>query len=173
MKLISEEKYLEHHGVPGMKWGHHKTGLQNWGKEAGKLTKNQLIHPILTGKANQQSINSEKSAKTRARRQTLYQNTKDLKDVNSRMEKMLADRKNKKMSELKDIPPKTNWFKEAHKVNTNNALHPFITDKANKESIKSEKSLGTRIRRKTLYQNTKDLKDVNSRIEKMLAEKKN
>jgi hypothetical protein len=81
---------------------------------------------------------------------------------------MLAD---KKKTKLKDIDG-TNWFKEANKASTNSSLHRSITKQANKESIRSEKSMATRMRRRALFQNTKELSDVNSRIDQMLAEKR-
>jgi hypothetical protein len=83
---------LKHVGIMGMKWGHRKAQAKAWLKEAGTTTKNSLLHPYLTDKANKASINSEKKLGTRLRRSTVYQKTKELKDVNSRVKKMQAEK---------------------------------------------------------------------------------
>ena len=64
----------------------------------------------------------------------------------------------------------TSWTKEAKKMTGNSLKHPFLNDRADRES-KAADSFGNRLRRNTLYQNTKDIQDVNARFEKLLSDK--
>jgi hypothetical protein len=63
------------------------------------------------------------------------------------------------------------WLKEAGKMTLSQYTHPIITTKANKASIGSG-DLKSKLRRRLLYQNTADIKDVNQRIAALLAAKK-
>ena len=168
MKMISENE-LAHVGVLGMKWGKRK-GKSSWLKEAGKVTKNNLLHPIITDKADRESKKAG-SFKDNVRRTLAYQSTKDLKDINSRVDKILADKKKMKDVNQKSINKGSSWLKEAGKVTMNNLVHPILTDKADRESKKAG-SFKDNVRRTLVYQNTKDLKDINSRVNKMIADKK-
>ena len=99
------DKYLSHVGVMGMKWGVRRGAqrLGNWTKEAGKMTKNNFKHPFLTTKANRESLKADTTG-NKVRRTMVYQNTKDLKDINSRVNKMVTKLNNKKISTIqKDI----------------------------------------------------------------------
>ena len=93
---------LQHHGIKGMKWGVRRSqavldraagrkSSTSWEKEAKKMTINNLKHPILTNKADRESKAAD-SFGNRLRRNTLYQNTKDLQDVNARFEKLLSQK---------------------------------------------------------------------------------
>lgn len=62
------------------------------------------------------------------------------------------------------------WLKEAGKLMKNQVKHPFLTDKADKESKKSD-TMGTKIRRSIVFQNTKELKDINNRVDKKISKK--
>jgi hypothetical protein len=65
----------------------------------------------------------------------------------------------------------SSWLKEAVTATTNNLRHPIITGKAFRDSEKAS-SFKDLVRRKTLYVNTKELRDVNQRTSKMLLDKK-
>lgn len=111
---VSTEQPIEtlyHYGVLGMHWGkrggtgahvsdsakHLQSGknkVTDWLKEAGKLKLSDLRHPIITKKANLSSIKAD-TWPNKFRRTLVYQNTKDLKDVNQRVETLLAEKKNK------------------------------------------------------------------------------
>ena len=187
---------LKHYGVLGMKWGKRTAAVKNWGKEAGKLTVNSYKHPILSDRANKESIKADPSIKSRLRRTMVYQNTKDIKDVNQRLDKMLADKAARKAqlkkmrgekaearkaaakgyvdSVMKSIgnQPAKDWLKEAGKLTIDSYKHPILSDRANQESIKADPSLKSRMRRQFVYQNTNDIRDVNQRLAKMVADKK-
>lgn len=164
---------LIHWGVPGMKWGVRKARAKTWLKEAGKVTKNSLLHPNITNKANADSIRATKSKKELLRRTLAYQSTKDLKDVNRRVDAYLKKQKNKKLKDIKVRQEKMKaakkWMSEAGKLTLNSILHPIVSDKANRESIASSKTISEKLRRSMLYQNTSDIKDVNRRIEQALT----
>ena len=106
---VSTEQPIEslyHYGIPGMHWGKRggqanksggniqaaKSHVASWLKEAGKMTLNSYTHPILTNKANRASIASD-GLKDRLRRTMVYQNTKDIKDINQRVAALLAEKK--------------------------------------------------------------------------------
>lgn len=61
------------------------------------------------------------------------------------------------------------WAREAGKATKNSITNPWLTDRANAQSIRSEKTLGSKLRRTFVYQKTKDLKDVNRRVAQMKA----
>ena len=97
---------LQHHGVLGMKWGVHRyqnkdgtltslgkrrQSLTSWTKESKKMIDNSFKHPFLNARADQESKVAD-SFGNRLRRNTLYQNTKDIQDVNARFEKLLSDK---------------------------------------------------------------------------------
>jgi len=91
------DQSLAHFGVLGMKWGVHRTATQlgksagNWGKEAGKMIKSNYTHPIITSRANRESKKADTMG-NRVRRTLVYQNTKDLKDINKRIDTMVAEK---------------------------------------------------------------------------------
>ena len=88
---------LMHYGKKGMKWGKRGVGIKTYAKEAGKMTVNSLKHPILSNKAQAKSLKA-RTMKDRARRTMLYQNTKDVKDINKRVSSMLTSKR-----KVKDI----------------------------------------------------------------------
>lgn len=59
------------------------------------------------------------------------------------------------------------WLREAATATKNSITNPGKSDQANRESIAAEKTLGGKLRRSLLVQNTKDLKDVNARVAAM------
>ena len=114
---------LAHYGVPGMKWGHRKAAGDSWLREAGKITVSTYKHPILTKKANRESIRTE-GTKTKLRRKFGYQNTKELKDVNDRINAKVAER-----------APITRYSKNpsADHVNSREIKRKPISEMSNKE----------------------------------------
>jgi hypothetical protein len=128
---------LAHFGIKGMHWGVrrklidigrsdgaqkpgnsiYRTGkaVSDWGKEAGKLTKNNYRHPFLTSKAARASLKSD-TIGNRLRRTMVYQNTKNLRDINKRTDKLVAQKaaqralKKAEKAKMKDI--KTQYRKE-------------------------------------------------------------
>ena len=114
---------LAHYGVPGMKWGHRKAAGDSWLREAGKMTVSTYKHPILTKKANRESIRTE-GTKTKLRRKFGYQNTKELKDVNDRINAKVAER-----------APITRYSKNpsADHVNSREIKRKPISEMSNKE----------------------------------------
>lgn len=81
---------LKHYGRIGMKWGKRTARAGGWLKEAGKLSKSSVTNPFLSDRANKESI-ATGNLKTKLRRSLLYQNTKELKDVNARIEQMKSN----------------------------------------------------------------------------------
>jgi len=173
--------------------------LGEYGKEVGKMELNVLKHPILTTKANYESKQAS-PLKDRIRRELVYSNTKEVKDVNSRVDALAKEHLAKKEAketakkELKSAKSKADydkaakkytdsllsagaskspkaWLSEAGKVAINGYIHPIITNRANTQS-KQAGSFGNEVRRTLLYQNTNDLRDVNQRIYKAIADKK-
>ena len=114
---------LAHYGVKGMKWGHRKSQGDSWLKEAGKMTVSTYRHPILTKKANRESIRTE-NTKTRVRRKLGYQNAKELKDVNDRIDAKLLER-----------APITRYSKNpsADHINSREIKRKPISEMSNKE----------------------------------------
>jgi hypothetical protein len=58
--------------------------------------KNQQIHPILSSIAIRDSINADKKTATKVRRILVYQKTAEIKDINSRVDIMIAKKQAKK-----------------------------------------------------------------------------
>lgn len=95
--MDDNQRVLSHFGVPGMKWGVRKaaSAAGRYAKEAGKLTKNSYVHPILTKKAASASISKDKLG-TRLRRTTIANTTKELADINQRVDKAVQQRAQQK-----------------------------------------------------------------------------
>ena len=81
---------LLHYGVLGMHWGQTKGSAKAWVKEARIMSKNSLRHPNLTDRADKASKNAS-SFKDQIRRELVYQNLNEIKDVNARTAKMITD----------------------------------------------------------------------------------
>ena len=95
--MDDNQRALSHFGVPGMKCGVRKaaSAAGRYAKEAGKLTKNSYVHPILTTKAASASISKDKLG-TRLRRTTIANTTKELADINQRVDKAVQQRAQQK-----------------------------------------------------------------------------
>jgi len=104
--MDNNQRGLSHTGVLGMKWGVRRAGnaIKSRVRETTKYTKNSYLHPFLTGKAERQSMDKN-SFGTIARRSLVYQKTSEIKDINTRVNKMLA-----KKAKIKQI--KTEYRKE-------------------------------------------------------------
>lgn len=157
MKMLSKSDELKHFGIPGMRWGVRKGpnrvnigkkpgAASEWLKEAGQLTKNNLRHPILADRANRASIAAEKTLGSKLRRSLVVQNTKDLKDVNARLDKAIAQKKAEKehmktilkkydvqikkyMADMDDTPAGEKAWNEAKKLRAQmgtNAVQRFF-----------------------------------------------
>jgi hypothetical protein len=112
---------LQHFGIPGMKWGHRKnpgafgSAIKSRIKEVGRYTKNSTLHPIITSRAANASIRGEKLG-TQVRRMYVGQKTKEIKDVNDRVDVLMAKKaaekalKKAEKAKIKDI--KTQYRKE-------------------------------------------------------------
>lgn len=92
MWQYNQTSELYHSGVMGMKWGHRK----QYAKAVGQFEKNNIMHPILSTKANKQSIHADKLS-TRLKRNSLYQKTNEIEDVNRRTANLVKE-KNKQKS---------------------------------------------------------------------------
>lgn len=163
---------LAHFGVLGMKWGVRRNPRMLTAKR--QLAADKKVKDFLD-KGGHTSVGFTK------KRQAAY-DSRDKKIVEDRIaknekrlvEKALKKAEKVKVKEIKNSKQHTNgesWFKEAGKLMKNQYAHPILTERADRASKKAD-TFGNRLRRNTIYQNTKDLKDVNSRIEKMLADKR-
>lgn len=183
---------LKHYGVLGMHWGVRKA--EDYGRAVGKTAVNSYVHPILTRRANNQSIASEKTIGARARRRMLYSKTSELQDLNSRTANLVEEKKAAKLkkkaarleAKIKSIEGKkfisfdtkkniSSFERYARVVgqgSINAYMHPFLQDAAFRKSIASEKSFGTRLRRLMLYSNTNEIADMNRRAEQLFEAKK-
>ncbi len=109
--MNEQNNSLQHYGVPGMKWGVRKAvkigntlnkGINNARKrnmETSKYAINKAFHPILSAKADVASMRGQ-SLGTKMRRSMLYQKTEEVRDINKRVESLIQQRMNKKLSEI-------------------------------------------------------------------------
>jgi len=108
------------------------------------------------------------------KRQATY-DKRDRRIIEKRIQKtetMLTNKANLKEVKAKakqGKPIADSWLKEAGKLFVSNNRHPMIARMANEESIRTG-DLKTQLRRRLIVQNTKELKDVNQRIEAMLKD---
>ena len=101
MSMQSNEE-LKHYGVLGMKWGVRKAVLNyaNYSQERAKFLKKSITNPRLTAKANAQSISND-TRKNQIRRTILGSYTlNDMKDINKRVDSLIKEKMNKKLSEI-------------------------------------------------------------------------
>lgn len=58
------------------------------------------------------------------------------------------------------------------KLLKNDIKHPIAVNKANSESIRATKGIGSKVRRSMVYQKTNEINDINKRTEKIVNDKK-
>ena len=158
---MSNQKYLSHYGILGMKWGVRRQpgpdglvgksrgqAIKEWGSEAGKLTKTNLRHPGIVAKAKEESINAEPTFRNRLRRTMLYENTDNIKDVNARVAVKLKIQKEKKEAERRAQEKKK---APKNQGPTNNQLRMDRHEAYEKEYERLAKEHGLKEKQQNLY----------------------
>jgi hypothetical protein len=170
--MFTEEKpdldELIHYGKLGMKWGRRKGASKyptgGGGPKKTMITKKRqlamdkkLLGVLDKGQHLSVGLTKKRQVKYDARDRAYLE-----KKINSAEVKAKAKA---------GKPVADYWLKEAGKATLSNIRHPIITGKANRESIATG-NLSSQLRRSLGYQNTKDLKDVNRRIDAALKAKR-
>lgn len=170
--MFTEEKpdldELIHFGVLGMHWGRRK-GVSKYPTGGGGPKKIMVTkgRQLAMDKKLLGVLDKEKhlSVGLTKKRQAKY----DARD-RAYLEKKINNQEVKAKAKA-GKPVADSWLKEAGKLTWSSVRHPIIADRANRESIATG-DLSSKLRRSLLFQNTKEAKDVNRRIDAALKAKR-
>jgi hypothetical protein len=151
------EDFLEHHGILGMHWGHRKVESGHADGFLSSLNKKRL----------KSAINAQTKDVISLRKGGMHAEADAVEANINKYKKKLQKADNHEHA----VGWAHSWLKEAGKMQVSSLRHPIITSKANRAS-KKEGTLGSKLRRGLVYQNTTDLRDVNRRIDELLNNKK-
>ena len=100
---MTQEEFLLHYGVKGMKWGVRKaaSGAGRYAKALGGNVALNVRHPILNNRAINANFKSSKTAAQKARKLTIGYKTKEIESINAKVKSQVAAKKSAKIQ--KDI----------------------------------------------------------------------
>jgi hypothetical protein len=142
---MTQEEFLLHYGVKGMKWGVRKaaSGAGRYAKALGTNVALNVTHPVINNRAINANFKSSKTAAQKARKRAIGYSTKEIEGINAKVKSQVAAKKREKKenAKAKQLEKKENeWARtQPDALLKKYAADPTITKEA---LVKAQKVIG-------------------------------